>query len=98
MSITGTGTIDLYRILCVLPLSRIQAQYTFRRTMMQKPTMCILAVLLCAVTAGVQTGGFEIRNGVLVRCRGNAAEAVAPDDVTAIGERAFSTWSLFQNS
>ncbi|MDR2784256.1 MAG: leucine-rich repeat domain-containing protein [Treponema sp.] len=41
-----------------------------------------------AVTA--RQGDFEIKHGVLVKYRGNAAEVVVPAGLTAIGERSFS--------
>jgi uncharacterized protein involved in exopolysaccharide biosynthesis len=50
----------------------------------------LIAVSITAQGAFAQTADFEIKDGVLVKYRGNAAEVVVPAGVTAIGDRAFS--------
>jgi hypothetical protein len=51
--------------------------------------------LVFAAGASAQSADFEIKDSVLVKYRGSAAEVVVPDGVTAIGERAFYLSSLF---
>jgi hypothetical protein len=53
--------------------------------------MAVLVLCAAAVwNITAQEGDFEIEDGVLVKYRGNAAELVVPEGVTAIGEGAFA--------
>jgi hypothetical protein len=52
-------------------------------------SVALVMGFVMAQEAFAQASDFEIKDGVLVKYRGNAAEAVIPAGVTAIGERAF---------
>jgi uncharacterized protein involved in exopolysaccharide biosynthesis len=57
------------------------------------PWLISAALLMGFVTAQgafAQTADFEMKDGVLVKYRGNAAEVVIPAGVTRIGYAAFS--------
>ena len=55
---------------------------------MRKLALAAMLAAVCAVSLAAQD--FEIKDGVLVKYRGNAAEADVPEGVTAIGKGAFS--------
>jgi hypothetical protein len=53
-------------------------------------SVALVMGFVMAQGAFAQAADFEIKDGVMAKYRGNAAEALIPAGVTSIGERAFS--------